>query len=181
MTRGLKLGAQALAVGLVAALLALLIWKVTHGNGGGVAAKIDRGKIVAAPNFELSRLDRPGRLQLASLRGKVIVLNFWASWCGPCNKEAPALERAWRGHHGRVVVLGVDVNDFGSDAHKFLREHDVTYPIVHDNHYVTSGPYGLTGLPETFFIDARGRVVAHVAAQVTASQLQAGIERALKA
>ena len=72
------------------------------------------------------------------------------------------------------------MNDFRSDAHKFLRQHHVTYPVVHDNKFVTSGPWGLTGLPETFFLDARGRVVAHVAAQVTASQLQAGIERALK-
>jgi cytochrome c biogenesis protein CcmG/thiol:disulfide interchange protein DsbE len=181
MSARLKLGAQALAVVLVAGLLALLIWKVTHGNGGGVARKIDHGHVVAAPNFVLSRLDRPGRLQLASLRGKAVVLNFWASWCYPCNKEAPALEKAWRGHDGRVVVVGVDVNDLSGDARKFMGEHDVTYPIVHDNHNVTSPKYGLTGLPETFFVDPRGRVVAHVAGQVTASQLRSGIEEALKA
>jgi len=181
MTARVKLGAQALAVLLVAALLALLIWKVTHGNGGGVAAKIDKGHVTAAPNFELSRLDRPGRLQLTSLRGKAVVLNFWASWCYPCNKEAPALERAWRGGDGRVVVLGVDVNDLSGDARKFMRQHGVTYPIVHDNKNATSPKYGLTGLPETFFVDRHGRVVAHVAGQVTASQLRSGIEEALKA
>jgi cytochrome c biogenesis protein CcmG, thiol:disulfide interchange protein DsbE len=181
MSARLKLGAQALAVALVAGLLALLIWKVTHGNGGGVARKVDRGHVVAAPNFELSRLDRPGRLQLASLRGKAVVLNFWASWCYPCNKEAGALERAWRGGDGRVVVIGVDVNDLSSDARKFMREHGVTYPIVHDNKNATSPKYGLTGLPETFFVDPTGRVVAHVAGQVTASQLRNGIEEALKA
>jgi len=181
MSARVKLGGQALAVALVAGLLALLIWKVTHGNGGGVAAKIDKGHVVAAPNFVLSRLDRPGRLQLASLRGKAVVLNFWASWCYPCNKEAPALERAWRGGDGRVVVLGVDVNDLSGDARKFMREHGVTYPIVHDNKNATSPKYGLTGLPETFFVDPHGRVVAHVAGQVTASQLRSGIEEALKA
>ena len=182
MTARLKLGAQALAVGLVLALLALLIWKVAFkNNGGGVASKIDKGHITAAPNFVLSRLDQPGRLQLASLRGKAVVLNFWASWCQPCNKEAPALEKAWRGQDGQVVVLGVDVNDFSGDAHKFMRQYGVTYPIVHDNKYVTWPLYGLAALPETFFIDPRGRVVGHVAGQVTASDLRTGIERALKA
>jgi len=182
MTARVKLGAQALAVGLVLALLALLIWKVAFdNNGGGVASKIDKGHITNAPNFTLSRLDQPGDLDLASLRGKAVVLNFWASWCYPCNQEATALEQAWRGHDGRVVVLGVDVNDFSGDARKFMRRHDVTYPIVHDNKNMTSPKYGLTGLPETFFIDRRGRVVAHVGGQVSKSDLRAGIARALKA
>ncbi|MGZ4256342.1 MAG: TlpA family protein disulfide reductase [Gaiellaceae bacterium] len=181
MSARLKLGAQFVAVMLVGALLTLLIWKVAHGNGGGVAAKVDKGRIAPAPNFVLSRLDRPGRLQLASLRGKAVVLNFWASWCYPCNKEAGTLERAYRGGDGRVVVLGVDVNDLSSDARKFMSVHGVTYPIVHDNHNVTSPKYGLTGLPETFFVDPRGRVVAHVAGQVTASQLRSGIDKALQA
>jgi cytochrome c biogenesis protein CcmG/thiol:disulfide interchange protein DsbE len=181
MTARFKLGAQALAVGLVLALLALLIWKLVKDNGSGVAQKVDKGKIVAAPNFTLSRLDEPGRLQLASLRGKAVVLNFWASWCRPCNIEAPALQRAWRRHDGRVVVLGVDVNDFSGSARKFMRKHRVTYPVVHDNQDVTSPKYGLTGLPETFFVNRRGLVVAHVTGQVSASELRDGIEKALRA
>ncbi|HEY6149287.1 MAG TPA: TlpA disulfide reductase family protein [Gaiellaceae bacterium] len=182
MTTRIKLGAQALAVGLVLALLALLIWKVAFkNNGGGVAAKIDKGHITTAPNFTLGRLDKQGRLALDSLRGKAVVLNFWASWCFPCNKEAPALEKTWQRHDGKVVVLGVDVNDFSGDARKFMQQHGVTYPIVHDNKYVTYGAYGLTGLPETFFVDPRGRVVGHYAGQVTESILSAGIERAQKA
>jgi len=181
MTARLKLGAQALAVGLVLALLGLLVWKLATQNGGGVASKIDHGKTTQAPNFTLSRLDRPGRLQLASLRGKAVVLNFWASWCSPCKKEAPALERAWTQHDGRVVVLGVDVNDFSGDARKFMGKHGLTYPVVHDNKNITSPKYGLTGLPETFFVDRSGRVVGHVSGQVTASDLQSGIEEALRA
>lgn len=182
MTARVKLGAQALAVGLVLALLALLIWKVAFdNNGGGVAARIDKGQITSAPNFTLSRLDRPGQLDLASLRGKAVVLNFWASWCYPCNKEAPALEQAWKRHDGHVVVLGIDVNDFAGDARSFMRQHHVTYPIVHDSKNVTSPPYGLTGLPETFFVDPRGRVVGHVAGQINEATLQAGIEKAQKA
>jgi cytochrome c biogenesis protein CcmG/thiol:disulfide interchange protein DsbE len=177
----LKLGGQALAVGLVLALLGLLVWKLVNDNGGGVARRVDRGQVVAAPNFTLTRLDRAGKLQLASLRGKAVVLNFWASWCFPCNQEAPALERAWRQRDGRVVVLGVDVNDFSGDARKFMRKHKLTYPVVHDNKNVTSPEYGLTGLPETFFVDRNGRVVGHVSGQVTASELRNGIQEALRA
>lgn len=174
MTARLKLGAQVLAVGLVALLLALLIWKVAQGSGN--EAKVGK----TAPNFSLNRIDAPGTLQLASLRGKVVVLNFWASWCYPCNQEAPALEAATRKWGKRVVVLGVDVNDPVSDARGFARKYRLSYPLVHDNHNVTSPKYGLTGLPETFFIDRSGKLVVHVAGQVEASDIQAGVERALK-
>jgi len=181
MTARFKLGAQALALGLVLALFALLIWKVAFkNNGGGVASKIDKGKITSAPDFTLSRLDRPGQLRLASLRGKAVVLNFWASWCYPCLKEAPALEEAWRKHDGRVVVLGVDTNDFTGDARKFMRKNGLTYPVVHDNHDLVAPKYGFRFLPETFFIDTRGKVVGHVGGQVSASDLREGIQRALQ-
>jgi cytochrome c biogenesis protein CcmG/thiol:disulfide interchange protein DsbE len=173
MTGRLKLGAQALAVGLVALLLALLIWKVAQGSGRKAAP----GK--PAPNFTLKRIDRPGTLQLASLRGKVVVLNFWASWCYPCKQEAPALSEAARRWAGRVVVLGVDVNDFAGDARRFARKYGLSYPLVHDNHNVTSPKYGLTGLPETFFIDRRGKVVVHEAGEVRAAEIQDGVQRAL--
>jgi cytochrome c biogenesis protein CcmG/thiol:disulfide interchange protein DsbE len=181
MTARLKLGAQALAVGLVLALLALLIWKVAIHNGGGAASKIDKGKIAAAPGFELSRLDRPGQLGLSSLHGRAVVLNFWASWCYPCNQEAPTLESAAQQWAGKATVVGVDVRDATGDARKFLRQHDISYPVVHDNRDSMWPKWGLTGLPETFFIDRTGRVVGHVAGQVSAADLRAGIERALKA
>jgi cytochrome c biogenesis protein CcmG, thiol:disulfide interchange protein DsbE len=174
MTARLKLGAQALAVGLVALLLALLIWKVAQGSGKEAAI----GK--PAPDFSLERLDRAGTLQLSSLRGKVVVLNFWASWCFPCKQEAPALAAASKRWGDRVVVLGVDVNDFQGEARRFARKYGLTYPLVHDNRNVTSPKYGLTGLPETFFIDRRGKVVEHVISEVKAADIRAGVERALQ-
>jgi len=172
--RRLKLGAQVLAVGLVALLLALLVWKLAHGSGN--QAKIGH----PAPNFTLNRIDEPGSLQLASLRGKVVVLNFWASWCYPCKQEAPALSAAAKRYGNRVVVLGVDVNDFAGDARKFARKYGLRYPLVHDNHNVTSPKYGLTGLPETFFIDRRGKLVEHVPGEVKAVDIQDGVDRALR-
>jgi len=175
MTSGrLKLGAQALAVGLVALLLALLVWKLAKGSGKEAAI----GK--PAPDVTLDRVGGPGKLQLASLRGKVVVLNFWASWCYPCNQEAPTPQAAAKRYGGRVVVLGVDVNDPTTDARKFARKFKLTYPLVHDNHNVTSPKYGLTGLPETFFIDRTGKLVGHVAAAIDAADLRDGVEQALK-
>jgi cytochrome c biogenesis protein CcmG/thiol:disulfide interchange protein DsbE len=181
MSGRLKLGAQALAIALVLGLLALLVWKLTHQNGGGVASKIDRGKVAQAPDFTLTRLDGPGKLRLSSLRGKAVVLNFWASWCDPCKKEAPTLEAASRRWANDVVVLGVDVNDFAGDARGFMRRHGITYPIVHDNANVTPPKYGFAALPESFFVDRRGRVVGHVAGEVTSADLQQGVEEALRA
>jgi cytochrome c biogenesis protein CcmG/thiol:disulfide interchange protein DsbE len=171
----LKLGAQALAVALVAGLLGLLIWKVAQGSQN--KAKIGK----PAPDFTLGRLDRPGSLQLSSLRGKVVVLNFWASWCQPCKLEAPDLAASAKKWSGRVVVLGVDVNDPRGDARGFMRKYGITYPIVHDNKNVTSPKYGLTGLPETFFLDRRGRIVSHVISGIKAADLQRGVEEALRA
>ena len=175
MAARLKIATQALAVALVGALLALLIWKVSHGSGR-------KAKLHApAPNFTLSRLDRPGKLTLATFRGRAVVLNFWASWCDPCKAEAPELEKAWQKWRGRgVSVIGVDAQDFKGDARKFMRRHGITYPVVHDGSGATIGPYGLTGFPETFFVDKRGRIVKHVDGQVSAATLARGIGEALR-
>lgn len=175
MTSRLKLGAQALAVALVLGLFALLIWKVAQGSHKEAAP----GK--PAPDFTLSRIGGPGDLQLSSLRGKAVVLNFWASWCSPCKREAPALQAVSKTWGKRVVVLGVDVNDFQGDARGFMRKYGLTYPVVHDNKNVTTPKYGLTGLPETFFLDRRGRIVEHVPGEVRAADLNSGVERALRA
>src|SRR5215510_1539744 len=95
MARGLKLTAQALSVALVAGLLALLVWKVAH-QGGGVASKLRKGHPVPAPGFTLSRLGQDGKVTLAAYEGRPVVLNFFASWCVPCAKEAQTLQAAWQ-------------------------------------------------------------------------------------
>src|SRR6266571_5666585 len=122
MTARLKLGAQALAVAAVVALLTLLIWRVAQGSPNPPKG--------AAPAFTLPRLLTPGRLALASLRGKVVVLNFWASWCVPCKDEAKTLEAGWmRWRPHGVVVLGVDSEDFSGDGRAFARRYGLTYPL----------------------------------------------------
>jgi cytochrome c biogenesis protein CcmG/thiol:disulfide interchange protein DsbE len=175
----LKYGLQAVTVLIVAGLLGLLIWKVVHQDKG---VKLGGGRTPAAPAFALSRLDAPGKLALASLRGKVVVLNFWASWCSPCKSEAPRLEAAWRRYREQgVVVLGVDGQDFSGDAKRFIRNHRITYPNVHDGPGNIGTKYGVTGYPETYFVDRRGRLVGNrVVGEVSAAKLTAGIQRALR-
>jgi cytochrome c biogenesis protein CcmG, thiol:disulfide interchange protein DsbE len=175
----LKYGLQALTVLAVVGLLALLIWKVVHQDKG---PKLGGGRTPPAPQFALSKLDGSGKLHLESLRGKVVVLNFWASWCAPCKSEAPRLEAAWRRYRDRgVVVVGVDGQDFSGDAKRFIRKYKLTYPNVHDGPGNTGSKYGVTGYPETYFVDRRGRLVGdRVVGEVSAEKLTAGIRRALQ-
>lgn len=175
----LRVGAQALSVALVVGLLALLVWKVSHQIGDEtIAAEVRKGARPAAPSFDLERLDG-GRLESGELAGKVQVINFWASWCEPCRDEAPLLESTWRDLRDRgVVIVGVDHQDAASFAREFARRYRMTYPLVRDPDDKLYERYGATGVPESFFVDADGRVVAHVPGAVTRESLAAGLAKA---
>jgi len=104
------------------------------------------------------------------------VLNFWASWCIPCRQEAPILHAAALRHRGRVVFTGVDVKDLTGDAIRFARKYQVNYVSARDGFGgKTWDSYGLTGVPETYFLDERGRIVAHIPGAVTPQTLEQGI------
>src|SRR5262249_22943853 len=105
-----------------------------------------------APNFTLPQLDGP-RLTLAKLRGQVVVINFWASWCTQCRVEQAALDQMWRQFQDSgVVVLGVDFEDTTGDARNYIRAAGVRYPVVEDAESRTALAYGLRGVPETFLV-----------------------------
>lgn len=183
MSRRLLLVAQGVAVGLVVLLFALLLWKLVDDEGGALAAAVARGDRPEAPVFTLERVDREGELSMSSLRGKAVVVNFWASWCIPCKEEAPFLEQVWRTHreHG-LVVVGVDAKDFRRDARAFIRRFDLTFPMVYDKGS-TLARYGVTGFPETFVVDRKGLVVEAFVGAVNSDEdrerLQRAVNRAL--
>jgi cytochrome c biogenesis protein CcmG/thiol:disulfide interchange protein DsbE len=168
------------AVAAVLGLLGLLVWDVAHGNGPGVAQKVDKGKIVAAPKLDLPRLDADGRLSLASLRGNVVVVNFWESYCVPCKQEAKrvaAAARAWKGKG--VVFLGVNAFDTKGAARAYLKRYGVDYANIRDGVGTTFGHWGVTGVPETFFVDRHGRVVPpHITGPASRQDLDRGIRLA---
>ena len=181
MARRGKLVLQLGAVALVALLLGLLGWRVADRQAGdNVASAAIGGDKPTAPGFTLPELARDSELSLASLRGKAVVVNFWASWCLPCRDEAPAFQAAWEEwRDAGVVVLGVNAQDFSSDARSFVDRYGITYPNVHDGEGSILGDYGVTGFPETAFLDAEGRIVAFEQGPVDAGDIEAGIRAAL--
>ena len=178
---------QAVAVGLVVALLGLLIWDlVGTSSGASFVTKIDQGKNPPAPAFALpvlwdrrenwpsalrSRLD-DGRVTLAELRGYPVVLNFWASWCIPCREEAPSFRAVAQRYAARVAFVAVDIQDLKSAARGFLRRHQVNYVSLRDGSDHTYNAYGLTGVPETYFVDRRGRAVSHGVGAISRRDLE---------
>lgn len=160
MAGGGRVVAQGLAIAGVVALLGLLVWKVVAGDDGGVAARLEQGESVVAPELTLERLDQEGTLSLADLRGKGVVVNFWASWCIPCKDEAPFLQEVYEANEERgLVVLGVDSQDFKQDARAFMERYGLTYPVVYDGKGSSLGAWGVVGFPETFFVNRDGELV----------------------
>lgn len=126
-----------------------------------------------APDFAFTTFDGE-EYQLSDLKGKVVVLNFWASWCAPCRDEAPHLESAWKYYEpsGDVVFLGVAYADNGVRSLEFLEEYNVSYLNAPDLGTRISALYGIRGVPETFIIDQEGRVAQFLIAGVTETQLR---------
>ena len=148
----------------VVALIGLLTYGVLAGEpDDSIDSALARGETVKAPSFELDRLSGQGQVALSDFRGKVVVLNVWASWCGPCRAESPLLQR-WHeliSRDGRGTVLGINALDATGDARRFVEEYDLTYPMLRDPDAAkVQGDWGVAIYPETFVIDERGRIVA---------------------
>jgi cytochrome c biogenesis protein CcmG/thiol:disulfide interchange protein DsbE len=185
---------QILALAAVAGLLALFVWRIVdQGGGSALVGKVAAGKEPPAPGFDLPVLWphaetwpaalrgalADGRIRLGELRGHPVVINFWASWCVPCKAEAPRLTASAIAYAGRVAFLGIDVQDFSGDARRFLRRFRTNYVSVRDGGSSTYSHYGLTGVPETYYVDAGGRIVAHSVGEVSSEELEQGVARAV--
>jgi cytochrome c biogenesis protein CcmG, thiol:disulfide interchange protein DsbE len=143
-------------------LIALLAYGLASNEPDrGVEQALGRGDTEAAPNLKLPKLGGGGNSSLADYRGKVVVLNFWASWCDPCKAESPLLERWHRRMSARNgTVLGVDMLDITGDAQKFIAEHGLSYPMLKDKDGHGIETFGVVQYPETFVIDRGGRITA---------------------
>jgi cytochrome c biogenesis protein CcmG/thiol:disulfide interchange protein DsbE len=195
--RPLRFLARALGIAAAAGLVALLAYGVVARNPDTtIDDSLARDQPIAAPSYGLAvlrkgtlgtRLERvlapavaDGRVASSELRGTPYVLNLWASWCVPCRAEAPVLVREWHRARPRgVLFVGIDMQDTDEDAAALMDHFGVDYLNLRDPTNKTLRRYGATGIPETWFISARGEIVNHVIGVVTPAQLRAGIEAAV--
>ncbi len=156
-------GPAVLVVLLAAALVGLLSYGVAQrGEDRSIDAALAEGRRLPAPDDRLGLLGASGReTSLKAYRGKVVVLNFWASWCDPCVEELPLLERTHRRlTTENATVVGINLRDVSSDALGFVRRFGLTYPSLRDPDAELARAYGTAGYPETFVLDRRGRIAA---------------------
>jgi cytochrome c biogenesis protein CcmG/thiol:disulfide interchange protein DsbE len=163
--------AIALAAGAVAAGLLLASPGAEVGASGAAPAAERR----LAPELEGNWLVPPP-VRLADLRGRPVVINFWASWCVPCRKEAPELARFDRELRGRAQLVGVDFQDAKEDALAFVREFGWRFPNVRDPQGKLASRYGLAGLPTTYVIDRQGRIARTMTGEQTYEKLRQAVE-----
>jgi cytochrome c biogenesis protein CcmG, thiol:disulfide interchange protein DsbE len=166
------------------ALIALLAFGVAEqGTNTSIDAAVAKGQRPPAPSehVALPMLGAPGSESLAQLRGKVIVLNVFASWCDPCKAEASVLERTQRQiERDNATVLGVTYLDNSSDSEQFVRQEHITYPVIRDVNSNFVHSFGTTGVPETFVIDRKGRIAALRRYQLSSGWLRETLPRLLQ-
>jgi thiol-disulfide isomerase/thioredoxin len=159
-----------------ASVLAVVIALVAIGatSGGGTPKHTPPPR---APAFTLAQLGHAGQhISLAQYAGHPLILNFFASWCEPCQRETPLIARFYRSHRSSVIIVGIDVNDSNSAGLAFARRMGVAYPVASDPAPMTMAlSYGVTALPQTFFLNAQHRIVKRVIRAVTLTDLRSGI------
>lgn len=171
---------QALGIAAMLGLVVVLVVAVENSRSKDAFVKsVAAGRLPAAPAFDLPALEGAGRVRLADYRGKVVVVNFWASWCDPCADEAPLLATmAAEQRKAGVVFVGIDANDVVDDAQQFAKRFGLDYAQAHDGDGSEKDRFGVTGFPETFVIDREGRAVEWFPGQIDADGLRAAIAKA---
>ena len=162
MRRAVPILAAALVVGLI-------VFEVASSSSGG--------KREPAPPLPTAVLRGP-KTTLADLRGKPALVNFWASWCDPCRKEAPELERLSRSLHGDAALVGVDYTDRPGNARDFIQQYGWTFPVLSDPDGIYGARYRFSGLPTTVVLDSRGRIVETLRGPQTEADLRQALDAA---
>lgn len=169
--RGLRLGSIVLIVGI---LLAVIVVGVTLAR-----RNLSQPTSGPAPDFTMTTFDG-SPFRLSDQRGKVVIVNFWASWCGPCRDEAPILQSVWERYRDRgVVLVGVAYLDSDPDSRAFIEEFGITYPNGPDVATRISDQYRIQGVPETFVVDQNGDIARFIIAPVQPGQLDAIVDELL--
>jgi cytochrome c biogenesis protein CcmG/thiol:disulfide interchange protein DsbE len=169
-----------LGLGFVVAVVLALVLMLGYGLAGNQGNTGSSLLAHEAPDFTLELFDG-NTLTLSDLRGQPVVVNFWASWCAPCREEAADVESVWRDYKDRgVVFVGVNVSDARQDALDYIDEFQITYSNGPDRGKETYNAYGVTGFPETFFVNSQGIVVRKFVGPVDQQALSAFVEDLLK-
>ena len=166
MKRPLVIAAVCLASG----LLLFVMWKGFGTDVHAVPFKLD-GK--PAPDFTMKRLDNGQPVSLSQFKGKPVILNFWASWCGPCATEHPHLDRGFALLGDRVQFLGIVFEDTEESTKKFLATNGMSFPQLFDATSTVAVDYGVSGVPETYFIDRDGIIRGKHVGPIHFKQLEA--------
>lgn len=192
----LRYAGRIVAIVVAALFVGLLVYGlISRSENTSIDDSLAKAQPIAAPALSLPLLEpgspppalarrirraaADGRVSLSELRGIPIVLNFWASWCTPCRQESPLLERTWKAHRGDgSLLLGLDMQDVTDDARAFVRAFGISYPIIRDQGNDVAHEYGVSAVPETFFISRQGKVVGHVIGVASPAQLRDGISAA---
>jgi cytochrome c biogenesis protein CcmG/thiol:disulfide interchange protein DsbE len=134
----------------------------------------------SAPGFALKEVGSPATIDLAHYRGRPVVLNFWDTWCRPCWEEHPVLTETARIQQDRVQFVGVVFQDDESKIVDFLKQRGWAYPTLVDDHGKTAIAYGVGGVPETFFIDRRGTIVAKFDGPMSPEELMENMQKVMR-
>jgi cytochrome c biogenesis protein CcmG/thiol:disulfide interchange protein DsbE len=165
-----KIVSGLVALCVAASLIAVAV--VASGSAGSAGT----APAPAAPAFSLPVLGHSGqKVALSDYAGRPLIVNFFASWCEPCRQETPLLARFYRTEHGKVAIVGLDENDVLGSATSFTRKEGVGYPVGFDPEVIAASAYGVAGLPQTFFLNAKHRIVDRVFGAVTLADINRGI------
>jgi cytochrome c biogenesis protein CcmG/thiol:disulfide interchange protein DsbE len=174
-----EVGRSALRHKVLTAIIAVCVAGslIAIGVVGSASGQAARPAPVAAPAFSLPVLgDESGQqVALSKYRGRPLIINFFASWCEPCKTETPLLATFYRTQKGKVALVGLDENDTLGNAMSFTRADGVSYPVGFDPHFTVATAYGVSALPQTFFLNARHEIVDRVFGKVTLASLNQGI------